>query len=228
MHRILAIVLLLFPAYAHAQLSITDRQSRVTASETFAPLLGGMSTDTSTLETTNLLLFSQTVSEGQATASQTSSVSPLLFQHTSSVDGGMAGSEFGSTSASSLFRVEFDITNPSSFELTGLLTEDDVLEEAGIVSLGGTTVSLIGTGLNLSIDSDFANDVTINESGVLNAGSYVLEVLSSGGGSTIEPSAITTTDFTFSVVSVVPEPSSIVVFGCGLMCLLSGRRRTIG
>ena len=209
------------PSFSYGQITPVSRSSSVIARETLSTLLGTTSVVEEAESSSDFLSFIGQVDAGNADASQSSSLSLQSLQVSTFADAGSAGTEFGSTSASSVFNVVFTIDSPTEFNLVGTLLEDDFIESAGFNG-GGSSITLTSDATTFEFFSDFENTVSLDETGILAPDTYTLEISSSGIGSIIEPSATTSTDVTITFTSV-PEPSHATLLA--LTTLVSCVRR---
>ncbi|MDB2687140.1 PEP-CTERM sorting domain-containing protein [Mariniblastus sp.] len=217
--------LLSTPSISNGQIIPTSRSSSVTARETFSSLTGATSVTEQIESTTDFLPFNQQVSAGNSDASQNSLLSNQSLQVSTSADAGMAATEFGSTFASSIFTLTFTIDAPTEFNLTGTMTENDVIESAGFFDGGGSLISLTSNTFTLEFESNFANDVLLDENALLQPDTYTLDLRSFGSGSSFEPSANTSIDATVSFATAVPEPSHASLLAVATLAYCLRRRK---
>ena len=217
--------LLSTPSISNGQIIPTSRSSSVTAREDVSTLTGSTSFTEQTESTTDFLTFNQQVSVGSSDASQNSSLSNQSLQVFTFADAGTAGTEFGTTSAISIFNLTFTIDAPTEFNLTGTMTESDTLESAGFFDGGGSIISLTSNTFTLEFESNFVNDVLLDENALLQPDTYTLDFRSFGFGSSVEPSANTSIDATVSFATAVPEPSHASLLAVATLAYCLRRRK---
>ena len=172
--------------------------------------------------------FSGGAPAATATADQQSQLLVEGIFAEGSVNAGVAGGNpaSGSTEASGLSRLDvtFALSESTPFSLTGALSE--ALTGAGVAPNLEATVTLtsLDTGAPI-VDADSESTSIISATGILAPGRYRLEAraLSTVRGSSITPGS-TFGDATFSF-SLVPEPSTALLFAFGLVTLAGRRRR---
>ena len=198
---------------------VGDFQSNVqTPSTPFAPFVGRAS---------------QSAIDGLANANtvaiQRSSFGRNIFSASGMVDSsatGTAGEEFFDASAtgSSLFDVEFDLTAPHRYSITGLMAVDRTEDLPTSQGLGEVDVSLTSplVGDIVFIDGLTLGSRQLHVTGILPAGRHrffveaFTESVSGGDLSRHTPNF----DVEFAVAPV-PEPASMLLLGAGLLALAS-------
>jgi PEP-CTERM motif len=183
---------------------------------------------------------SQTATDGlssaQTTASQRSSVSSTVFSASGTVDSsaranGNGESFTAAAGGSSLFDIEFDLTAPHRFSLTGLAGVDLVDEVPGGGGFGEVDFLLMSqvssSEVVTLVNKGFRNVAggQVDFRGIVPAGSSRLQVeastesVSAGGFTRHTPSF----DVTFTLTPT-PEPGSLLLVGGGLLALARRHR----
>jgi len=209
----------LLPSFAHAQIIPVSRLSSVSVGEN--------GNTTSIIESTSFDPFVEMLfgSASSRVVDQDSMFDNQMVSVNTEI--GNIGTSFGYQSfidASSSFRLDFDLPDSSVFQLTGLLTENDIVENGVGFDTGGSFVRIDGPA-SFDFESTALSDTSLDELLVLPSGRYSLLVGSSGVGSEIEPVADATAEVTFQFVgTAVPEPSSTFVLFATCIPLLVRRK----
>ena len=209
---------------AHAQIDAVSRLSRISRNT------GGAATDeiqSTSFDTFDEMLFGSGNPSFFPVANQISTFDNLTANVNTDLQNiGTSNFGGGSISASSTFELTFDLAVRSEFQISAVLTENDVIEEFGVANGGGAFFRLDGPA-ELEFESNFSSDTIIDEIVELPSGRYTLQIGSVGFGSDVEPAADSTASATFQFIRSVPEPSSTFAIVATFAPFLLRRRRQV-